>query len=57
MEQVHLDILGPQPHTDQGFEYVLVMVYQFKKRVELAPIKTQTVEETVEVVIVGNLRL
>jgi hypothetical protein len=31
MERVHLDFLGPLPRTQQGNEYVLVMVDQFTK--------------------------
>ena len=46
MERVHLDILGPLPRTEQGYEYVMVMVDQFTKWVEVAPLTSQTAEET-----------
>ena len=37
MERVHIDILGPiNPKTKSGSSYILVMIDQFTKRVELA---------------------
>lgn len=46
MERVHLDFLGPLPKSEQGNEYVLMMVDQFTKWVECIPLPSQTAEET-----------
>ena len=46
MERVHLDILGPFIPSRSGNHYVLVMVDQFTKRVELAPLPAQNAELT-----------
>ncbi|MCW4335780.1 MAG: RNase H-like domain-containing protein [Candidatus Thiodiazotropha endolucinida] len=46
MERVHLDFLGPLPKTQNGNEYILMMVDQFTKWVECIPLPTQTAEET-----------
>lgn len=42
MEKCHLDILGPIPKTASGNLYVLLMVDQFTKWVEAAPITDQS---------------
>ena len=44
MEKVHLDLLGPLPITPSGNRYILVMVDQFTKWVEVAPLPDQTAE-------------
>ena len=47
MERVHLDILGPiNPRSKSGSAYVLVMVDQFTKWVELAALPAQNAELT-----------
>ena len=47
MERVHLDILGPiNPRSRSGSSYVLVMVDQFTKWVELAALPAQNPELT-----------
>ena len=47
MERVHLDILGPiNPRSKSGSAYILVMVDQFTKWVELAPLPAQNAELT-----------
>ena len=44
LERVHLDILGPFVTSRQGNKYVLSMVDQFSKWVELAAVPDQTAE-------------
>ena len=44
MEKVHIDILGPFVESNRGHKYVLVMVDQFTKWVEIAPLPDQTAE-------------
>ena len=47
MERIHLDILGPiNPRSRSGSSYVLVMVDQFTKWVELAALPAQNAELT-----------
>ena len=46
MERIHLDFLGPLPKTQQGNEYILVIVDQFTKWVECIPLPSQTAEVT-----------
>ena len=49
MERVHLDILEPiNPKSKAGSVYILVMVDQFTKWVELAPLPAQNAEVTAE---------
>ena len=49
MERVHLDILGPiNPKSKAGSVYILVMVDQFTKWMELAPLPAQNAEVTAE---------
>ena len=46
-ERVHLDILGPiNPRSKSGATYILVMVDQFTKWVELAALPAQNAELT-----------
>lgn len=46
MEKVHLDFLGPLPRTENGNEYILMMVDSFTKWVECVPLPSQTAEVT-----------
>ena len=46
MERVHIDILGPFTPSRSGNIYVLVMVDQFTKWVELAALPAQNAELT-----------
>ena len=47
MERVHIDILGPiNPKTKSGSSYILVMIDQFTKWVELAALPAQNAELT-----------
>jgi hypothetical protein len=42
MERVHLDILGPFNTSEYGNRYVLMMIDQFTKWVEMAAIPEQS---------------
>ena len=53
MERVHLDFLGPLPVTPRGNEYILVMVDQFTKWMEVVPLPSQTAEVTAKAAIDG----
>ena len=44
MERIHIDILGPLTETDRHNKYVLVMVDQFTKWVELEALPEQSAE-------------
>ena len=46
MERVHIDFLGPLPKTKHGNQYILMIVDQFTKWVEIIPTTCQTAEET-----------
>lgn len=47
VEKVHLDHLGPLPLTQQGNKYILVVMDQFIKWVEVAPLSDQMAETVV----------
>ena len=51
MEKCHMDILGPLPESRKGNKYVLLMVDQFTKWVEAAPLPDQTAETVARAVI------
>lgn len=42
MEKIHIDILGPLKTTKTGNKYILVMIDQFTKWIELEPLPIQT---------------
>lgn len=42
MERVHLDILGPFNTSESGNNYVLMMIDQFSKWIEMAALPDQT---------------
>ena len=44
MEKIHIDILGPLKTSQNGNKYILVMIDQFTKWVELEPLPNQTAE-------------
>ena len=46
MEQVHLDMMGPLPEYDKGNRYIMVMVDQFSKWVEIQPLAEISAETT-----------
>ena len=46
MEQVHMDMLGPFPPSEQGNKYILVMVDQFTKWVEIHALPDITAVQT-----------
>lgn len=45
MERVHMDILGPLPVSASGNKYILVMIDQFSKWVEIHALPEQTAEQ------------
>jgi transposase InsO family protein len=51
MERVHVDILGPFIESNKGHRYILVMIDQFTKWVELAPLVEQTAENVTHALI------
>ena len=51
MERVRLDFLGSLPRTEEGNEYILMMVDNFTKWVECVPLPSQTAEITARVAI------
>ena len=46
MERVRLDFFGSLPLTEEGNEYILMMVDNFTKWVECVPLPSQTAEIT-----------
>ena len=46
MEHVHMDMLGPFPQSEWGKKYILVMVNQFSKWVEIHAIPDISAEQT-----------
>ena len=51
MERVHLDMVGPLPESDKGNKYIMVMVDQFSKWVEIQPLAEISAETTARAVI------
>ena len=51
MERVRLDFFGSLPRTEEGNEYILMMVDNFTKWVECVPLPSQTAEITARVAI------
>jgi hypothetical protein len=51
MERVHIDILGPFVESRNGMKYILVMVDQFTKWIELAPLADQTAEAVAQTLV------
>ncbi len=45
MERVHMDILGPLTPSSRGNVYILVIVCQFTKWIEVFPLPSQSAEE------------
>ena len=46
MDRIHIDVVGPFPVSQSGNKYVLVMVDQFTRWVEVAAVPEQTAEVT-----------
>ena len=46
MEGVHMDMLGPFPESEDGNKYILLMVDQFSKWVEIHGVPDQTADRT-----------
>ena len=53
LEKVHIDLLGPFPTSHTGNNYILSIVDQFTKWVEIIPVKTQTSEEVAKAIVDG----
>ena len=51
MEKVHIDMLGPLPESQQGNKYVLLLVDQFTKWVEIHAVPDQSAERIAKVVV------
>ena len=51
MECVHMDILGPFPPSESGNRYVLLMIDQFTKWVEIHAIPDQTAVQTARIAV------
>ena len=51
MEHVHMDILGPFPPSQLGNRYILLMIDQFMKWVEIHAIPEQTAEQTARIAV------
>ena len=53
MERVHIDIVGPLQTSSRGNKYILMMIDQFTKWVEIVPLSTQTAEVVARAVVEG----
>ena len=53
-ERWHIDILGPLYKTKEGFEYILLCIDSFSRWSEAFPLKTQSAQETAEVLFREN---
>ena len=53
LEKVHIDLLGPFPTSTNGNNYILSIVDQFTKWIEIFPVKSQTSEETAKTIVDG----
>ena len=51
MEWMHMDILGPFPPLESGNRYVLLMIDQFTKWVEINAIPDQTAVQTARIAV------
>ena len=51
MAHVHMDILGPFPPSQLGNHYILLMIDQFTKWVEIHAIPEQTAEQTARIAV------
>ena len=51
MEKIHIDILGPLKCTTQNNKYILVMIDQFTKWIELSALSEQTSELTAKALV------
>ena len=51
MECVHMDILGPFSPSESGNRYVLLMIDQFTKWVEIHAIPDQTAVQTARIAV------
>ena len=51
MEHVHMDILGPFPPSESGNHYILLMIDQLTKWVEIHAIPDQTAEQTAQIAV------
>ncbi len=53
MERVHMDILGPLTPSEKGNVYILVLICQFTKWIEIFPLPSQTAEDVAEAALNG----
>ena len=53
LEKMHADIVGPLVETEAGYKYILTMVDQFSRWVEVIPLKSQTAIDVAEAIFDG----